>query len=161
MLHSFEDLDRLTAQWLDAGFEGIMTRSLDGPYKYGRSTLREGWLLKHKPFRDDEARIISVYPAFKNNNLGKIGADGRLERSSHKENKTQKEMIGGFVCEVITGPFTGVITNIGPGCMPHRERISLFHDDLVGKIITFKHMKHIGGYTRPRQGRFWRFRHDQ
>ena len=135
-----------------------MTRSISGPYKYGRSTLKEGWLLKHKPFRDDEAQIISVYPAFKNNNVGKVGADGRLERSSHKENKIQKDMIGGFVCEVLTGPFAGVITNIGPGCMPHDERIALWGTDLVGRTITFKHMKHMGGYTKPRQGRFWRFR---
>jgi len=158
LLKNMSDLDIFTEKCLSEGFEGIMTRSLTGPYKYGRSTVKEGFLLKHKPFRDDEAEIVSVYPAHQNNNVGVIDVTGRLTRTSHKQNLVQKDMIGGFVGKVLTGPFEGVITNIGPGCMSHIDRMRLYQEDLIGKVITFKHMRHIGGYTKPRQGRFWRFR---
>ncbi len=40
---------------LDDGAEGVIIRSLTSPYKYGRSTLREGYLLKLKRFVTKEA----------------------------------------------------------------------------------------------------------
>ena len=50
------------------GFEGAMVRSLDGRYKNGRSTLREGLLLKVKPWKDSEAEILEVYEMMRNEN---------------------------------------------------------------------------------------------
>src|SRR5690606_28483163 len=43
---------------LARGYEGVMLRDPDGPYKFGRSTLREGTLLKLKRFEDAEAVVI-------------------------------------------------------------------------------------------------------
>jgi DNA ligase-1 len=43
---------------LSKGGEGVMVRSMNGPYKFGRSTLREGFLVKWKRFKDAEATII-------------------------------------------------------------------------------------------------------
>ena len=40
------------------GYEGIMVRNLDGRYKQGRSTLKEGTIGKLKRFSDDEAIVI-------------------------------------------------------------------------------------------------------
>ena len=39
---------------LAQGYEGVMLRRPDAPYKFGRSTAREGYLLKVKRFHDDE-----------------------------------------------------------------------------------------------------------
>jgi len=45
---------------LSMDYEGVILRSLDGDYKYGRSTLREGYLMKLKRFTDAEAEIVDV-----------------------------------------------------------------------------------------------------
>ena len=37
---------------IQEGYEGVMVRDPAGPYKCGRSTEREGWLLKIKRFED-------------------------------------------------------------------------------------------------------------
>jgi DNA ligase-1 len=44
-----------------AGYEGVMVRTPNSPYKCGRSTEREGWLLKIKRFEDDEAVVLASY----------------------------------------------------------------------------------------------------
>lgn len=53
-----EHLDAYEATCLQAGYEGVMLRRMDGRYKAGRSTLREGLLLKIKRFTDAEASIV-------------------------------------------------------------------------------------------------------
>ena len=45
---------------LSEGYEGVMIRTPDSPYKCGRSTEREGWLLKIKRFEDDEAVVLET-----------------------------------------------------------------------------------------------------
>lgn len=54
-------LDAYEARTLAEGFEGIMLRDPDGPYKCGRSTEEEGFLLKVKAFGDAEATVIGTF----------------------------------------------------------------------------------------------------
>lgn len=53
-------LDAYEAEVVAAGGEGVMVRSVDGPYKSGRSTAREGYLIKLKRFSDAEAIITGA-----------------------------------------------------------------------------------------------------
>ena len=46
---------------LAEGYEGVMVRTPDSPYKCGRSTEREAWLLKIKRFEDAEAVVLATY----------------------------------------------------------------------------------------------------
>src|SRR5690606_33263898 len=48
MMRSAKELREYEADMVARGYEGVMVRSIDGPYKNGRSTAREGWLLKLK-----------------------------------------------------------------------------------------------------------------
>jgi hypothetical protein len=67
-----EDLDEMLQfeeVALAQKFEGIMLRHPDGPYKFGRSTMREHWLVKVKRFSDAEAKIIGFKEQMKNNNV--------------------------------------------------------------------------------------------
>ncbi len=41
-------------------YEGVVLNNIDGLYKHGRSTLKEGLALKMKPKLRDEARIIEL-----------------------------------------------------------------------------------------------------
>jgi DNA ligase-1 len=71
-------------RYVALGYEGVMIRKPDGPYKQGRSTLNEGWLLKLKRFTDSEARVLECIEQMTNTNEAERNALGHLERSSKK-----------------------------------------------------------------------------
>ena len=58
---------------LAEGYEGVMIRTPDSPYKCGRSTEREGWLLKIKRFEDAEAVVLDTYEGMSNQNEAAAG----------------------------------------------------------------------------------------
>lgn len=80
------------------GYEGTMVRSPHGRYKYGRSTDKEAILLKLKTFIDEEAVVIGAVEAQSNQNEATIDALGHTKRSTSKEGKVPKGMLGTFVC---------------------------------------------------------------
>ena len=152
--------------FLGQGYEGAMLRSLDGPYKFGRSTLKEGYLLRVKPFIDDEAVILGLNEAQENNNEKAVNERGLSQRSSHKAGKVGKGTLGGFRVRVITGHFKGTETTIATGNLTKEERQEIWDAQQSGKIdytdqiMTFKHMEHSAGYEKPRHATFLRFRPD-
>jgi DNA ligase 1 len=107
-----EELLRLETKWVTAGYEGAMLRLPDGPYKHGRSTKREGFLLKLKRFCDSEAVVIGVTELMHNGNEATTNALGRTERSSHKANKTGMGVLGALQVRDVN---TGVEFEIGTG----------------------------------------------
>ena len=150
-----EDLAAIEAIAVEAGYEGVMLRSTNGPYKQGRSTTNEGYLLKVKRFEDSEAIIESVYEWETNNNVAKTNALGRTERSSHKNGKVGANVLGGLNVRGLEGTYKGVEFSIGTGFSgaddPDGERGKLWkrRAALVGKIVKFKYFK-TGGLDRPR-----------
>lgn len=107
-----ETLDRYEAFCLDEGYEGVMLRSRDGLYKFGRATAREGTLLKVKRFADGEAEVLEVIEEMHNGNEATTSELGRTKRSSHKENKTGKGRMGALRVRDLV---SGVEFNIGTG----------------------------------------------
>jgi len=79
------ELEAYEADMLARGFEGVMLRAPDGPYKYGRSTLREAYLLKLKRFLDFEAQVIDFEELVHNTNAATTDNLGRTKRSSAAE----------------------------------------------------------------------------
>jgi DNA ligase 1 len=112
MIRNHEQLDAYEAKQLDAGLEGVMVRDPQGPYKYGRSSTKEGILLKLKRFEDSEAEIIGVQELLKNENEKTTNALGRSERSSHKANMTPMDTMG---CLDVRDLKTKVEFSIGTG----------------------------------------------
>ena len=97
-------------QCLSDGYEGVMVRTPDSPYKCGRSTEREGWLLKIKRFDDAEAVILETYEGMSNQNEAQRDAFGRTKRSSAQAGKIGRGELGGFVVRI---PETGVEFRLG------------------------------------------------
>lgn len=150
-----EELLDYEAKCLEAGWEGIMIRSFDGVYKMGRSTVREGILLKLKRFFDDEATVLSAHELMHNANEATVNSLGYTERSSHKAN-----MRGMGVLGKLTVRWTGkdVEFDIGTGFdAGMRERY--WNQDLVGRTLTFKYQS-IGPNGKPRFPVFLGFRED-
>jgi len=145
-----QDEETLLAYEADAlacGHEGIMVRSMDGPYKEGRSTPKEGYLLKLKRFLDSEAEILEVLEQMHNANEAKTNELGRTERSSAKDGMVPAGVMGKFAVRDLT---TNVEFEVGTG--PNADERKQFWKDrskLVGKIIKYKYFP-TGSKDKPR-----------
>ena len=144
--------DRLTE-----GYEGIMVRSPNGLYKYGRSTLRDGILAKVKRFTDGEARIYGYVERVHNSNEATTDNLGRTKRSSHKAGKVAMDTLGALMVEDIV---TGVQFEVGTG-FDDALRAAIWADTkgYAGKIIKYKSFQ-IGVKDKPRFPVFQGFRHE-
>jgi len=159
---SLSQLLEYEAEQIANGFEGICFRDPNSPYKYGRSTLREGWLIKMKRFVTEEAVIIGVEEEMANNNPQTLGATGYAERSSHQANLVGKERMGALVCRLLgqdseTGAPEGLF-RVGTGfTAQQRQNMWDARGTLIGRIITIKHMPY-GAKDLPRIPVFVGFR---
>jgi DNA ligase-1 len=157
LIESAEEALSYEAECLAQGYEGIMLRSVDGPYKFGRSTLRQQILIKLKRTVDCEAQIVGFEQRMRNDNEIQIDELGYSRRSSHKENLTPLDMLGAFI---LKSPSFEKTFNIGSGFDHyHATKWWQERDTLLGKWITFKYIPH-GTYERPRHPIFLGFRED-
>ena len=99
VVNNEEELLELLEDYLTQGYEGLMLRDPEGKYKYGRSTVNEGILLKVKKFLDDEGTLIDIEERMINNNPKRKDALGHSIRSSHKENKVPSGIAGACVIQ--------------------------------------------------------------
>jgi len=141
--------------YLAAGYEGVMLRHPDGPYKHGRSTAKEAWLLKVKRFVDAEAKVIGYSEAQHNANEAKRNELGQLERSSHKAGKVGKQTLGALMVKDLK---TGVEFDIGTGFTEsQRQLLWAQGDNLIGKVVKYKSQP-TGVKDKPRFPVFLGFR---
>ena len=144
---NMKELQSYEKYCLTQGYEGVILRDPNGMYKHGRSTAKEGGLLKVKRFEDGEAGILAVEEQMKNNNEKKVNELGRSQRSSHKENKVPMGTLGALVCKDIV---TGIQFNIGTGFTDEvRQQLWKCQDKLIGQTIKYKSFK-IGVKDAPR-----------
>lgn len=134
---------------LDMGYEGTMLRDPNGRYKFGRSTLKEGILLKVKPFADEEAVVVHLIEMQHNENEATINALGQTERSSHKAGKRPAGKLGALVCVTEDG----AEFEIGTG-FTDAQRIEWWKQNLVGRLVKFKHQPPPGGRAAGQAPRF-------
>lgn len=107
-------LDEFFQANLAAGYEGVMVRSAGGRYKFGRSTVKEGILLKLKPFADAEATVVGFEERMHNANEATTNALGRTERSSHQAGLVPMGTLGALIVKNET-LWPGRTFNIGTG----------------------------------------------
>jgi len=144
-IKTIEELLQYESEVLDQGFEGVMMRSANGPYKFGRSTLKEGSLVKMKKFDDDEAVIIGFNELQKNTNEKTKDEFGYAKRSSHSSGKIEQDTLGS-----IDVNWNGIHFSIGSGfTAEQRKEFWNDRDNLVGKIVKFKYFA-IGIKEAPR-----------
>jgi DNA ligase-1 len=139
---------------LETGYEGVMLRSIDGAYKFGRSTAKQGWLLKLKRFTDDEATVIGFEELMRNENEAVINALGLTERSDHQANKVPANTLGALICL----SNDSIKFNIGTGFTEaDRQEIWDNRDKYLNAKVKFKYQPH-GVKEAPRCPVFIGFR---
>jgi len=149
-----KDLETFMADCLQQGHEGICFRTPHSRYKYGRSTMREQWLVKWKMFETAEAEVVGFDEANQNQNDGQIDERGYLKRSNHKKNMVGKGCLGALFCKTPDGVTFGIGTGFSQD-----QRYLLWEEraSLIGRLVTYKCQGH-GTKTAPRIPVFIGFR---
>ena len=149
LIKNYDHLKEYETDCINKGFEGVILRTPDSPYKCGRSTAKQEWLLKLKRFADDEAIIIGFTEKMHNDNEATKDAFGHTIRSSHKENKRPAGTLGALVVRDIK---TEVEFEIGTG-FNDEQRQEIWdnrEDKYIDKIVKYKHFAISGVLTKPR-----------
>lgn len=153
---SVEDILRFEQMYLNLGYEGLMIRDPNGRYKFGRSTLNEGLLIKLKRFHDDEAVVVGFEELQRNTN--ELGADafGLAKRSNHRAGMVSAGTLGSLLVEHPTfGRFS-----VGSGFDDvTRAKIWKKRKKYLGRTITFT-CQLVGAKDKPRFPIFKGFRED-
>ena len=152
-LESHSALKQYEAHCLTAGYEGVILRCPNAPYKQGRSTVREGYLLKVKTFLDDEATVVRFEERMHNTNEATVSETGRTKRSSHQVGKVGRGDLGALVVS-----WKGQVFSIGTGFTDaERQYIWDNQNKYLGALVKFKYFP-VGGYDAPRHPVFAGFR---
>jgi DNA ligase-1 len=157
MMRNSADLATYEEECITAGYEGVMVRTTHSPYKCGRSTEREAWLLKIKRFEDAEAVVLEPYEGMTNQNAAELDALGRTKRSLAQAGMIGRGELGGFIVRHLS---TGVEFRLGYNhVVGGIDRVTLWmdRDSLIGKVVKFSHQP-SGAKDAPRFPKFIGFR---
>lgn len=154
-------------EFLKQGYEGTIIRDPNGLHKQGRSTIKEGGLLRIKQFIDAEAVVNDITEGESNQNEAKIGLLGQTERSSHQANMVPNGMVGNLICYAQkTVQLNGIplITKgqqitVAAGKLTGEQRKFFWQnkDKIIGKVIKFQFFPK-GIKDKPRFPTFQSFR---
>lgn len=135
-IENLDDFWVMEEDFVNQGFEGIVVRDPKAPYKFGRSTIREQYLLRYKRWHTCEAKIVGVKEQMTNTNEAKVNALGLTERSSHKSGMVGKGTLGSFILKA--DGFTETFDcGMGPGLTDaERARLWSLRDKLPGQLCT-------------------------
>jgi DNA ligase-1 len=160
ILNSPEEVLAYEERCLNAGYEGIMLRAMDGPYRRGRCGVETPWLYKLKRFIDAEAVVIGVREKLHNDNPLEVNELGRAKRSGHKENKRLAGTLGGFDLQLPDGTEFSAPLGKGWTAAAAQKLWNGFVENpatLLGKTVTFYSLPH-GVKDRPRHPKVKGFR---
>jgi DNA ligase-1 len=159
LVNSIEEFRAIEEAILAQGGEGVMLRTLDGPYKFGRSTAREGYLVKVKQFVDSEAKIVGFVEKMHNANEAELDAFGNTKRSKKKENLVPAGTLGTLQ---VVDIHSGVEFEIGVFkglTAPQLQDIWNNRSQYLGKIVNYTYQP-AGVKEKPRIPSFRGFRHE-
>lgn len=157
-----EELQSCWNSWVEQGYEGGMVRAINGPYKRGRSTLLQGYLIKLKNWFDDEGVIVGLEEGKTNENEAFKGELGQTKRSSESHGMVGTDTLGSLILEW-RGRKIKVGTGFGLGVPGEdaklRKKIWEEKEAFIGKTVSFKYQEltHLGN---PRFPTFKGFRRD-
>lgn len=156
LVHSAEELYGYEQTQLRAGYEGVIVRTPTSKYKFGRSTLREGYLIKLKRYSDAEAVVVDFEELLHNENEAELDERGYTKRSSHASGKVAAGTLGTLICRDLN---TSQIVRLGTGfTAAERDDIWANRARYVGLCVTYKHFSVTGVVSGRRQPVFKCFR---
>lgn len=153
LLNNQDELDEYESGCVARGYEGVMLRKINGPYKYGRSTAQEGYLLKVKRFEDHEATLVGYEKLRVNENEQTRDERGYAKRSKAKDGLVEVDKVGKLICRFTDEslPTGSAEFKVGTG-LTDADRIDMFihWHNYAGRAATIKHQ----GFTPDGEPRF-------
>lgn len=141
---------------LEEGYEGTMIRHPEGPYKSGRSTLKQGWLIKYKEWEDAEGVVVGFEERMHNANEDQKDNFGHAKRSSHQENMLPMGTLGALLLGTAWGQL-----RVGTGFDDAtRQEIWNGRRHYEGQTVKFK-FQPFGMQDKPRFPVFLGFREEE
>ena len=153
IVNNQEELDEMFKVALEEGNEGLIIRSPDKPYKFGRSTKNEQGLLKMKPFETFDGKVKQVIERMENTSESKKNELGRSFKHRCKEDMIPTGIAAAFVVEYEGKDLKIVLT----GDEDFRRKIWEERESHIGEWVEYKAML-IGIKDLPRHPNFIRFR---
>lgn len=152
-IKTMDELARLFLESQALGFEGVVTRAINGEYKFNRSTAREQLMGRIKTYTDAEFLVIGVTEREYNANELTYDERGYAKRSTHKANKHGRGDLGALILQHPAGSFmcgTGFTDS-------ERQEIYNNRSDYIGRYAKVRYMT-TGIKTFPRHPVFlgWR-----
>jgi DNA ligase-1 len=152
-----ENLLKFETDCLVQNYEGVMIRN-NGPYKFGRSSVNQGFLLKLKRFHDGEAEILDFLEQMENTNEKTRDNLGHGVRSSHKDGMVPKDTLGALLVRDLK---TGIKFKIGTGFDDNlRAHIWFNCKEYADRIVKYKSQA-CGAKEKPRFPVFLGFRDER
>jgi DNA ligase-1 len=156
LVESLEDVDALFERNIDTGYEGVILRDINGPYKFGRSTVKEGYMLKVKPFHTWDSPVLDILERFENLNESQTNELGQSFKRNTKADKAGTGLASALVTEYEGHPIKVVLT----GDEDFRREIWENKESYIGKLFEWKGMI-VGAKDVPRHPNFIRWREDK
>jgi len=154
-INNLEELLQYETKCLAEGYEGVIIRDPNGPYKCGRSSEKEGWLLKLKRFVDSEAVIIGLEEMMHNENEIEVNELGKNKRSLKKAGMVPANTLGNFIVRDVV---SNIEFKIGTGLTQDlKKEIWDNKEKYINKIVKYKYQS-IGIKIAPRMPVFLGFR---
>jgi len=171
IVHNMQQLEELYQWSLDAGFEGLMLKQLDGPHVFHR---RHTHVVKMKAEEDATGVIVDVLPGEGQNDVaplltisdveeylrscGKVEDDGYYLHCFVKNEKEHKKVVDGLKEIVHDGVERRISTHIS-GCVSYR------YSERTGKLVVERRGErfHVGSGIPHKAGNdlrmeFWQKR---
>lgn len=144
-----KEANDLIEKWYADGYEGAILRDPLGPYKYGRSTLNEQWMLKAKLWEDSEGEILRCHEQMTNTNEAQVDELGHTKRSTAKAGKVPNGTLGAVDVLWHNGKEFVEFSLAAGGTNEEVAALWAIKDELPGQMVTFK-FNGIGVNGRPR-----------
>lgn len=134
VVKSMHELELYEARVLCMGYEGVVVRAPQGRYKCGRSTIKEGLMIKIKRNADYEATIVGTEELMRNMNEQQTDSFGNIKRSSAKQRLVPSDTLGAIVAESSYGTF-----RIGTGfTADQRDALWANRGMVVGRLAKYR-----------------------
>lgn len=152
-VHNLEELAMFETGAIEDGYEGVILRGPESPYKFGRGTVEEGYILKVKRRESREAVIIGFEERMLNENEAFTDELGKTKRSTKAEGRVPSGMIGAVIMRNRDDWPTDF--KVGAGKIKHDKRKEMWENqpEYIGQTGTYSFLPH-GDRPVPREGIF-------
>lgn len=158
VIDNVDEFNLFYEYWLEAGYEGLITRNPNAQYKWRRATVNENIIYKFKPIETLDGIVIEEIPEREMKDIERTRqVTGALERPYTKDSYIISDRIGSLRVKINNDQeFPGLEVKIGFGKGWSKDR----RKDLLGKKVEFTYMKY-GSKNLPRMGKLLRVRYDK